>query len=131
MDRSDFLRILGLGSLIPFGPVEATAQPRLDSIRLKEFFIAGFIYYEGMEVIDELSRGESLELRAQPDNEHDEEAIEIYTRRGQKLGYIPRIHNTVMTELIKQQVPLHAVITEINPDNEPWEMVKVSVTLNK
>ena len=109
----------------------ATAHSRAETIRLKEFFIAGFIYYDGIDEIDTLSLGDALELRPEPDNEHDEEAIEIYTRLGSKLGYIPRIHNTVMTELIKQRIPLQAVITEINPDNDPWEMVRVEVALCK
>jgi len=127
MDRSDFLRVLGLGSLLPIAGGLSEAKPRLDKIRLKEFFIAGFIYYDGIDEIEALSLGDVLELRPEPENVHDEEAIEIYTRQGVKLGYVPRIHNTVMAELIRQRVPLQAVVTEIKPDNDPWEMVKVEV----
>ena len=58
---------------------------------LKETYVAGTRYYEADRVVPALVFGESLVLRREPDNPYDALAIEILTRTGSKLGYVPAV----------------------------------------
>lgn len=44
----------------------------------KDFHLAGFKYYDGALVFDQLKIGTKLRLQRESDNAHDPEAIEIY-----------------------------------------------------
>lgn len=54
--------------------------------------IHGFTYYDGLDVIHDLTLGQSVQLVAEPNNTHDAYAVAIYFN-GTKLGYIPASHN--------------------------------------
>ena len=43
-----------------------------------DFHIAGFAYYDGLDVINELSLGQSVTLMVESDNPYDNEAVVIY-----------------------------------------------------
>jgi hypothetical protein len=79
--------------------------------------------YNGMEedVYAGLATGDELELRREPDNPHDSNAIEVYTRDGIKLGYVPRIANPIPASIADQDVAIGAEIAdlEVDPDEFP------------
>jgi hypothetical protein len=54
--------------------------------------LAGFQYYEGRGVWEELKVGESLTLVRERDNPHDPDAVRLEWR-GHTLGYVPRREN--------------------------------------
>ena len=56
------------------------------------FHIAGFTYYNGIDVFDQLKVGGVLNAVAEPDNKFDPYAV-ILLYNDVKLGYIPRTHN--------------------------------------
>jgi hypothetical protein len=60
------------------------------TIYLDSVYLAGYPFYMADEVLDELSPGQSLNLKFEPENKYDSRAIEVYTNRWEKLGYIPR-----------------------------------------
>lgn len=69
------------------------------SKHLIDFHIAGFGYYEGLEVIDELALGVQVDLIAESDNPYDPEAVAIYYK-AKKLGYIPKDKNSLISKFL-------------------------------
>jgi hypothetical protein len=69
------------------------------SRNLLDCHIAGFNYYDGIEVIDQLKLGTSVTLKAEADNPHDSEAVAIYFKEV-KLGYIPQYKNAYISNLL-------------------------------
>lgn len=128
MKRSCFLKIL---LALPFGGVLARnlkAGGGEPSYLLNRFYVAGFQYYEGPQQISEISEGEHLRLRAAPDNEYDSFAVEIL-RDSTMLGHVPRSDNKHISRLLRQDVALFCQVTEVNPGQEPWNMLQVEIWL--
>jgi len=90
------------------------------------FPIAGFSYYDGDAALPELLPGTALTLRAQPNNPHDPNAVEIL-HGGWKLGYIPRFCNRRVSQLLNDATPLTCEIARISADAQPWDAVAVRV----
>ncbi len=63
---------------------------------IDSFHLAGFEYYDGLDIIDELKIGTKVSLVAETDNPHDADAISIYYGKT-KLGYVPANHNTLLS----------------------------------
>ncbi|MBC8455771.1 hypothetical protein H8D59_00815, partial [bacterium] len=61
-------------------------------IFLKSFHVAGFGYYEGAFLFDEMSIGSKIEMALDTNNVHDEHAIDLKFK-GRKIGYVPRDKN--------------------------------------
>ncbi|MCL2019016.1 MAG: HIRAN domain-containing protein [Oscillospiraceae bacterium] len=59
------------------------------SRNLFDCHIAGFAYYDGLDVINELQLGTSVSLVSDSENPHDPDAVAIYFGET-KLGYIPK-----------------------------------------
>ncbi len=69
------------------------------SRHLIDFHLAGFAYYDGLEVIDELKLGQEVQLLCEPDNPHDSQAV-VVLYKGKKLGYVPTEKNIVLSKLL-------------------------------
>lgn len=98
---------------------------------LLQFFVAGFRYYKGMELLGQMNEGDQLELVREPENEYDDCAIALYWNKG-KIGFIPRDENALLSRLIDAQaLEMVAEITHLNKKVEPWENVNVAVSFLK
>lgn len=69
------------------------------SRHLMDCHIAGFTYYDGLDVLDNLKPGTPVDLKAEPDNPYDPEAVAIYYG-DTKLGYIPRAKTYYVSKLL-------------------------------
>jgi len=69
------------------------------SRNLLDCHIAGFAYYDGLDVIDQLRLGTKVSLQSEPENPYDPEAVAIYYK-GLKLGYVPRYKNAMLSQLL-------------------------------
>ena len=49
----------------------------------------------------EITRGDEVFLRREPDNQYDADAVQFLDASGKVLGYIPRYYSTGVTELLK------------------------------
>ena len=63
------------------------------------FHLAGFAYYDGLDVVNELRLGQKVELVREIDNPCDHDAVAIYYK-DKKLGYIPASHNQQISTLL-------------------------------
>ena len=62
-------------------------------------YIAGFKYWDGLDSIGGLIEGTDVELRGEPVNPYDPEAVAIYYGET-KLGYVPRDENSDISRIL-------------------------------
>jgi hypothetical protein len=96
------------------------------SFTLYEGWVAGYIYYDGPDIEESLRAGQPLELRREPENEHDGNAIEIYAG-SYKLGYISRVDNSILARLMDQGAAIEAEVAEVALGAPQWKRVKVRI----
>lgn len=84
-------------------------RPRV-SVTLFDFAIAGGWFHGLKDVRDDLSVGERLTLRAEPENPHDPHAVAVHLRGGGRLGYVPRAANEAVALLLRKDAPIEAGI---------------------
>lgn len=104
-------------------------SPYRRELLLLDCQIHGSHYYDCLSLLsqDKLSVGQPLILRRQPDNAYDENAIEILTQRGVKLGYVPQKDNTVIANLLDQHCSLSTHIDSIV--KTAWEPIGIRIIL--
>lgn len=88
--------------------------------------LAGFQYYGGKILWDEMREGDRLALVREPDNRHDPFAVRIEWR-GAKLGYLPRSDNRDVAEEMDRGTPIAGRIGRLTTDRNPWKRVRVDV----
>lgn len=93
-----------------------------------DFHVAGFAYYDGLEVIGKLKLGKVVDLVVEPDNPHDPEAVAIYYR-GTKLGYVPQGKNTLLSTFLYfgHENLFEARIQAVNLESHPERQFRVVV----
>ncbi len=96
-----------------------------------DFNIAGFTYYDGVDVFDKLKVGAEVLLKPEPDNKYDKYAVAIYFN-GKKLGFIPRGTNKSISKLLNLGHNIFtAKINRINPADHPEHQIGVVVKIKK
>lgn len=126
--RREFIKKLGFTSVLPFINYGSNSELLKNEIPLFDFYIAGLGYYEGNKIIGMLRAGDELILKREPENEFDDQAVEIYTKDGSKLGYVPMESNIVLKNLMDNKVTVKAYIKEIDNEADDFEKVFVSVS---
>ncbi len=123
MNRRELLKA---GLLLPASVVSGKANSK--KVLLLETVVAGYRYYEGNKVWNKLKVGDRLELRREPQNPYDHKAVEVLWR-GRKLGYIPRVDNSVIAQLMDRGERLEAKIKGLRESPNPWERINLEVYL--
>lgn len=98
---SDIIEITG-DNIIPFlhGKL-GIDKPFQHDIYLISVHIAGTTHIENIHSLEpELTVGKRLNFFREPDNEYDELAIIVKNEKGDKLGYIPRRSNEILSRLM-------------------------------
>ena len=99
---------------------------------LSTFHIAGFTYYDGIDVFKNLKIGKELSLKAEPENRFDPNAVAIYYQEN-KLGFVPTGEN----ELIRKFLNLgytdlfEVKINQVSPDAYPEKQIRVVVRIRE
>ncbi len=120
------LGLFGMPTIVKSMTVAKPTAPA--SIFLDKMFIAGLSYYDAEYVIEDLRKGDQLVLKLEPANPYDKRAIEIFTKSGMKLGYIPRDRNRIPNHLLRQNIKLEARVDVIFPEEEDWRKVLISIS---
>ncbi len=96
------------------------------------FHIAGFTYWDGLEVFDELKIGTVLKLEAEPTNGYDPNAVKILFNEIM-LGYIPSGENEEISKFLQLGYSeLFSIkISRINPEIHTERQISVTVKINK
>jgi HIRAN domain len=104
--------------------------PFVRDIILLECHVAGTAYRDLNRIESILSAGDELTLRREPDNEHDELAIQILTASGAHLGYVPRTKNETLARLMDAGKFLFAKLTEKRRENR-WLKINVQIVMRE
>ena len=98
------------------------------SNHVDSFFIAGFQFGDGADVLSELVPGTPLELVAEPDNPHDPDAVAI-RYGGMRLGYIPAEKNEWPALLLRfgHTKVLGCKVIQCDPTAAPYHQVRVKL----
>lgn len=133
MDRRKFIQGIAAIPLLfsgSAGQAAQTADPATlhRDIVLLDAMIAGWQYHQGDQIWNLLQNDTPLTLSREPKNPYDERAIAVFAA-GVKLGYVPRVHNTVLACLIDQNVPLNAHVLWKNKEAQPWERLAVRISM--
>lgn len=108
-------------------PAVARAKPILGTSKVLQLSpLAGFQYHHGEMLWPQLAVGQTLQLVREADNRYDDRAVRVEWR-GHKLGYIPRLDNAAVSQLLDRGERLEAVIAGLAESSNPWERVGVEV----
>jgi len=127
MLRRTFIRsFLGLSALLPLARTARAARPT--PFLIQQSPLAGFQYHAGESLWSQLREGDTLQLVRESANPHDPRAVRV-DWRGQKLGYVPRMENTAVAQMLDRGERLTARIERLQQSRDPWERVRVAVEL--
>lgn len=127
MSRRTFLKSLTAligGLALPAIARAATSQTKAKSLQVSP--LAGFQYHHGEALWPQLAVGQTLQLVREPDNRFDDRAVRV-DWQGHKLGYLPRLDNAAVSQLMDRGETLEAAIVGLENSSNPWDRVKVEV----
>jgi hypothetical protein len=127
MIRLDVLQTLS-NALALSGFHEARVAARARRWLIQRCPLAGFAHHDGEDLWSYLTVGDRLELRREPDNKNDPDAIRV-DWNGRRLGYIPREQNRTAARLMDRGMRLEAQISTLARDDNPWRRTTVEVWL--
>jgi len=132
MKRIDFIRSLAvsLTGMTLFPQMIGSDEEQKKPVLLEHFYIAGYYYYDGDKVEQQLKVNEKLRIKREKDNPHDSKAISLWYS-GHKLGFVPRHKNSTLAKLLDQKIEIKAVINQIYPDESPWKRIFVDIVTYK
>lgn len=129
MLRRAFLKSLALLASGLTANFPAMASSRQGTwILLQNSPLAGFQYHAGETLWHLLAVGQPLELVREPGNPYDQRAVRV-DWQGRKLGYIPRLDNAAVAQMLDRGERLEAHIANLQESHNPWERVQLEVSL--
>ena len=92
------------------------------------FDIAGFSYWDGCEVFNDLKIGTELTILREEDNKFDPYAVAIYYGES-KLGYVPRNNNHEISKFLElgHAKLFEARINHVSPDAHTENQIGIIV----
>lgn len=88
--------------------------------------LAGFQYYEGKDLWNMMRVGDTLQLKREPQNPHDANAVRVLWR-NEMLGYIPRRENSDVARQMDRGAPVKARIVRLKEARNPWQRIEFEV----
>ena len=88
--------------------------------------LAGFQYYDGKVLWDNMRVGDTLTLVREPQNPHDTNAVRV-DWNGQSLGYGPRRDNRDVARQLDRGAPVQARIVNLKEARNPWQRVEYEI----
>jgi hypothetical protein len=120
--------VTGIEKGITDGIISSTGLPMpfTQEILLLECHVAGTSFQDLDDVAPKITKGEYLDLRREPGNEHDNLAIEVLTPDKVKLGYIPRAKNEILARLMDAGKVVFAKVESVLDDG-CWLEINIGV----
>lgn len=106
------------------------------SRHLIDFHIAGFTYFDGLDVIEELKLGQTVQLIKEEGNPHDANAVAVFYKE-QKIGYVPANKNDLLGTLLYYghgdilESKIQMVSLDAHPERQFRVVVRVTDKRNK
>lgn len=99
-------------------------------VELQRSPVAGFQYHQGGAIWPLLVLGSPVDLVREAENPYDARAVRVEWQ-GQKLGYVPRIDNAAVSQLLDRGEAVSAAITELSISANPWERIEFAIYLDQ
>lgn len=120
--RAPYAAIL-LAAALTTTPLSVRAEA---SIIVQQSPLAGFQFYDGKALWDEMKIGDALTLIRERDNPHDANAVRVEWN-GNRLGYIPRRENADVARQMDRGAPVKARIVKLTQARNPWQRILFEV----
>lgn len=102
--------------IIGFIQKGGNVKPFLKDVFLIKVNVAGLDYVDNIdEIFPKIEVGDKLELFREATNEYDKHAI-LVKYRGEKIGYVPRKDNYVLSKLMDGGKHLYGIVVSIGVD---------------
>ena len=127
-NKRDFMKGMLAGFFVMGNDAGKVSAKDFQNYHLLSCPIAGLAHYRFNEVKATIGATMPLVLKREPTNKYDQFAIEVYTTTGEKLGYVPRLHNLILSNLMEQGVMVSSTIVRAKLDdiyNGVWMQVGV------
>ena len=109
MNRSDFLKVFGLGTTGLIIPNTTWSQK---PVKIYDNYIKGLTHYQFDTIRKQLAVGTELQLKRETTNKYDSFAIEVYFNQH-KLGYLAAYENIAIANMLEQGVIFIAFVSKI------------------
>ena len=127
MQRRKFIQLLSVLPLTaPAITLAAALSPVDRRLLIQNSPLAGLAYYQGESLWKRFHISDPLQLIREPDNKYDRQAVAVYWRKH-KLGFIPRVANTAISQMLDRGVPVQAQITRLDESDNSWKRIRFSV----
>ena len=102
------------------------------SLYYMDCHVAGFKYWDGIDVFNQLRIGDEVQLVREKDNAHDAEAIAVYWKES-KLGYIPSNQNSDLSKFLYMGYEdiFKVLISRFNPEKAPYLPISIAIKIRE
>ncbi len=100
------------------------SKKNTDNHWIADVSVAGLQHYRGNDLAELIKEGDILELKRQPDNPYDENAIMVLWHNN-KIGYIPRALAKDIDRKMSAGIEISANIVEIKPIRFGRKWIKI------
>ena len=109
MNRSDFLKVFGLGTTGLIIPNTTWSQK---PVKIYDNYIKGLTHYQFEKIRNQLAVGQELVLNREINNHYDSFAVEVYFG-NYKLGYLAAYENIAIANMLEQGVSFKAFVSKL------------------
>lgn len=124
LDMAKLIFMSGLISL--FVSLYATEKVFPRKIYLMDINLSGYQHFSGQELSGRIKTGDVLFLKQENTGFDIDNNIEIYTRDGEHLGFIP-VQSHLPTVLLEQNIRLQAIVKNVLEDEDTIDRMKISI----
>jgi hypothetical protein len=117
---------LAIGKVLLAVALAAHAQGSEVRMLVQSSPLAGFQYYQGRQLWEEMKVGDPLTLVREPGNPHDSNAVRVEWR-GHKLGYVPRRENQAVARHMDRGGNVEARVSKLTQHHNPWQRIEFEV----
>jgi hypothetical protein len=89
---------------------ESLPKPYGKKVFILKTYVAGTQYYKAKELQDNIKEGDYLIFIREADNPHDKLAISVMDLNKNKFGYVPRVKNEIISNLMDAGKTIYGVI---------------------
>jgi len=128
MKRSDFFRnVTGLGLFGFLALPDVSGQKQKEQKIIYMSFVRGLAFSPGKKLVPYMKEGDRLDLRREPDNKYDSNAIAL-CYNGQKIGYVAAEDNYMLSQLLDAgHGSFSAEVDNIHTDAPVWQQVSYRI----
>lgn len=123
MNRSDFLKVLGLGTTGLIIPNTTWSQK---PVKIYDNYVKGLTHYQFEKIRSQLAIGQQLFLKREIENSYDHFAVEVYYEEH-KLGYLAAYENIAIANMLEQGVEFSAFISKIDSKEVLFDALAIEI----